>query len=100
MSCIPKRRYSQHFPTISLLDKRKKRGGILDSLLINTILNALLFERDSWRVVCEDNGCAFRMLDERVREFQDPADADKITRIQRDLEDTKEVLVSFYLFII
>lgn len=39
-----------------------------------------------------DNCMAFPPLDEAVTKYQDPAEADKISKIQKDLEETKQVL--------
>jgi hypothetical protein len=39
-----------------------------------------------------DNCMPFPALDDALQRYQDPAAADKITRIQKDLEETKQVL--------
>uniref|UniRef100_A0A7S0VF17 V-SNARE coiled-coil homology domain-containing protein n=1 Tax=Hemiselmis tepida TaxID=464990 RepID=A0A7S0VF17_9CRYP len=39
-----------------------------------------------------DNTMPFPPLDDALVKYQDPAEADKITRIQKDLEETKQVL--------
>mmetsp|Transcript_20574 Transcript_20574/g.49832 ORF Transcript_20574/g.49832 Transcript_20574/m.49832 type:complete len:204 (-) Transcript_20574:107-718(-) len=39
-----------------------------------------------------DNCMAFPALDDALQRYQDPAAADKITKIQKDLEETKQVL--------
>jgi synaptobrevin family protein YKT6 len=39
-----------------------------------------------------DNCMPFPALDEALTKYQDPAEADKITKIQKDLEETKQVL--------
>jgi hypothetical protein len=37
-----------------------------------------------------DNCMPFPALDEALTKYQDPAEADKITKIQKDLEETKQ----------
>mmetsp|Transcript_14349 Transcript_14349/g.36601 ORF Transcript_14349/g.36601 Transcript_14349/m.36601 type:complete len:204 (+) Transcript_14349:84-695(+) len=40
-----------------------------------------------------DHSVAFPSLEAMLKKFQDPAEADKITRIQKDVDETKDVLV-------
>ena len=39
-----------------------------------------------------DNCMSFPPLEEALQKFQDPGEADKISKIQKDLEETKQVL--------
>ncbi len=39
-----------------------------------------------------DNCMPFPPLEQALQKYQDPAEADKITKIQKDLEETKQVL--------
>ena len=51
--------------------------------------------RRAWRAVREDKpegGRASEMLEEMLVKYQDPSAADKILKIQRELDDTKVVL--------
>lgn len=62
-----------------------------------TALNQLLTEftdvhRDEWPMVREDVALPFSKLDEAIVEFQDPAKADKLTKIHEDLEKTISVV--------
>lgn len=41
-----------------------------------------------------DHSLSLPSLEGLVKKYQDPAEGDKITRIQRDVDETKEVLVS------
>mmetsp|Transcript_12333 Transcript_12333/g.20043 ORF Transcript_12333/g.20043 Transcript_12333/m.20043 type:complete len:201 (+) Transcript_12333:134-736(+) len=45
-----------------------------------------------WPGVKEDSTLAFEPLDKAIVDYQDPAKADKITKIQKDLDDTMEVM--------
>ena len=42
----------------------------------------------------QDGKCPFGPLDTALVEYQDPAQADKITKIQKDLDDTMNIMVS------
>ena len=64
-----------------------------------SLLNQLLDEYtksfgDSWRSAKEDNTQPWLYLDEALTKFQDPAEADKLLKIQRELDETKIILVS------
>ncbi|KDP38643.1 hypothetical protein JCGZ_03996 [Jatropha curcas] len=47
---------------------------------------------DSWRSAQEDNSEPWPYLAEAVTKFQDPAEADKLLKIQRELDETKIIL--------
>lgn len=47
-----------------------------------------------WRAVTEDEILVWPKLDEDMAKFQNPAEADQISRIQKNLDDTREVLHS------
>ena len=40
----------------------------------------------------KDTSLSFPEIDTAITEFQDPAKADKITRIQKDLDDTMNIM--------
>ena len=46
----------------------------------------------SWVGVKEDDCIIYPALDAAIEKYQNPAEADQITRIQQNLDDTKEVL--------
>jgi synaptobrevin family protein YKT6 len=46
----------------------------------------------AWRAQAADSAAAQDILDGELMKYQDPAAADKLTKIQRDLDDTKVVL--------
>ncbi|CAL5221464.1 g3658 [Coccomyxa viridis] len=48
--------------------------------------------RESWRTATADTTDAVPLLDAAVQKYQDPAQADKLTKIQRDLDETKVIL--------
>ncbi|KAK3004772.1 hypothetical protein RJ639_018307 [Escallonia herrerae] len=47
---------------------------------------------ESWRAVKEDNNQPWPYLNDALAKFQDPAEADKLLRIQRELDETKIIL--------
>mmetsp|Transcript_21485 Transcript_21485/g.37976 ORF Transcript_21485/g.37976 Transcript_21485/m.37976 type:complete len:201 (+) Transcript_21485:155-757(+) len=62
-----------------------------------TVMNKLLDDfhascGQQWPGVAEDSKIPFEALDKAIVEFQDPAKADKITKIQKDLDQTMEVM--------
>ena len=62
-----------------------------------TALNQLLSEftelhRETWPMLKEDTTLAFPYLDKAIVDFQDPAKADKLTKIHEDLEKTISVV--------
>ncbi|CAA3005107.1 VAMP YKT61 [Olea europaea subsp. europaea] len=67
-----------------------------------SLLNQVLEEYqknfgDSWKTVQADKTEAWPYLNDALTKFQDPAEADKLLKIQRELDETKIILVS-YLF--
>ncbi|CAL9782352.1 unnamed protein product, partial [Musa acuminata subsp. burmannicoides] len=65
------RRQAPIRPTRKVLDECQKNFG------------------NSWRAVREDTTQAWPYLTEGLTKFQDPAEADKLFKIQRDLDQTK-----------
>ncbi|PIM98376.1 SNARE protein YKT6, synaptobrevin/VAMP syperfamily [Handroanthus impetiginosus] len=62
-----------------------------------SLLNQVLDEYqknfgDSWKTVQADNTQQWPYLSEALTKFQDPAEADKLLRIQRELDETKIIL--------
>lgn len=47
---------------------------------------------DSWKTVVTPESVAFPKATEYLEQYQDPAEADKITKIQRDLDETTQIL--------
>ncbi|KAG1327954.1 VAMP-like protein YKT61 [Cocos nucifera] len=61
--------------------------------LLNTVLDE--YQKtfgDSWRAVQADATQPWPYLNEALMKFQDPAEADKLLKIQRDLDETKIIL--------
>ncbi|KAE8735039.1 VAMP-like protein YKT61 [Hibiscus syriacus] len=54
---------------------------------------------ESWRTAKADNTQIWPYLDEALTKFQNPAEADKLLKIQRELDETKIILVSNFLFL-
>ncbi|KAL0288415.1 UNVERIFIED_CONTAM: VAMP-like protein YKT61 [Sesamum angustifolium] len=62
-----------------------------------SLLNKVLEEYqknfgDSWKTVQADNSQQGLYLNEALSKFQDPAEADKLLKIQRELDETKIIL--------
>lgn len=60
--------------------------------LMNKLLDDFEGKFNQWRKETRDNNCRWPELDDAIRKYQDPANADQIMRIQRNLDDTREVL--------
>ncbi|KAG0451985.1 hypothetical protein HPP92_025918 [Vanilla planifolia] len=61
--------------------------------LLNTVLDEYQKEfGESWKNVQTDNTQQWPYLNEALAKFQDPAEADKFLKIQRDLDETKIIL--------
>ena len=50
---------------------------------------------DSWKTAGADGVMGTPILEAAIKEYQDPANADKLLKVQRELDDTKVVLVRF-----
>ncbi|KAI5446567.1 VAMP-like protein ykt61 [Lathyrus oleraceus] len=62
-----------------------------------SLLNKVLDEYqqsfgESWRTVQEDSTQTWPYLNDALMKFQDPAEADKLMRIHRELDETKIIL--------
>jgi synaptobrevin family protein YKT6 len=60
--------------------------------LISTLLDQFAEGCAEWEKEVRDDAIAFPPLNEAIVACQDPANFDKITKIQRDLDDTTQVL--------
>jgi synaptobrevin family protein YKT6 len=47
---------------------------------------------DSWKTVTTPESVTFPPVEEYLAKYQDPAAADKVTKIQKDLDETTEIL--------
>lgn len=47
---------------------------------------------DSWRSVTTPESVTFPKIEEYLQKYQDPAAADKVTKIQQDLDETTQIL--------
>jgi len=70
--------------------------------LIHSINSFLLFRslfpiiHRNWPSVTQQESITYPPIQEAIREYQDPAKADKITKIRRDLDETTEILVRVF----
>ncbi|CAN4084434.1 unnamed protein product [Withania somnifera] len=61
--------------------------------LLNQVLDEYLKNfGESWKSVQSDNAQPWPYLNEALAKFQDPAEADKLFKIQRELDETKIIL--------
>ncbi|XP_073132400.1 VAMP-like protein YKT61 [Henckelia pumila] len=61
--------------------------------LLNQVLDEYLKNfGESWKTQQSDNAQSWPYLNESITKFQDPAEADKLLRIQRELDETKIIL--------
>ncbi|KAL9243888.1 hypothetical protein vseg_017725 [Gypsophila vaccaria] len=61
--------------------------------LLNKVLDEYLKNfGESWRSVTTDSTQSWPYLDEALTKYQDPAEADKLLKIQRELDETKIIL--------
>lgn len=47
---------------------------------------------DSWKTVTTPETVAFAPIEEYLQKYQDPSEADKVTKIQKDLDETTQIL--------
>jgi synaptobrevin homolog YKT6 len=47
---------------------------------------------EKWNVITQPESITFPKMDELLQKYQDPAEADKVTKIQRDLDETTQIL--------
>jgi len=62
---------------------------VLLTQLLDDFTNTL---GDSWQSVTQPDSVAFAPIDEYLQKYQNPAEADKVTKIQNDLDETTQVL--------
>ncbi|XP_073031341.1 VAMP-like protein YKT61 [Primulina eburnea] len=61
--------------------------------LLNQVLDEYIKNfSDSWKTVQADSTQPWPYLTEAIAKFQDPSEADKLLRIQRELDETKIIL--------
>ncbi|XP_060171847.1 VAMP-like protein YKT61 [Lycium barbarum] len=61
--------------------------------LLNQVLDEYLKNfGESWKTAQSDNAQPWPYLNEALAKFQDPAEADKLFKIQRELDETKIIL--------
>jgi len=62
-------------------------------VLLGQVLDEFVAEKgDSWKSVNEPESVVFAKADEYLQKYQDPSEADKVTKIQKDLDETTEIL--------
>jgi len=47
---------------------------------------------NSWKAVTQQESVTFPPIEEYLQKYQDPASADKVTKIQKDLDETTQIL--------
>ncbi|EWM29285.1 hypothetical protein NSK_000604 [Nannochloropsis salina CCMP1776] len=61
-------------------------------VLLSTLLERFAVDITNWSSVTQQESVTYPPLQEAIREYQDPAKADKITKIRRDLDETTDIL--------
>ncbi|CAM9001066.1 unnamed protein product [Rhodiola kirilowii] len=70
-----------------------QRQSVQHEVLMSQVLDEYLKNfGQSWRTVREDKTEPWPYLNEALVKFQDPAEADKLLKIQRELDETKIIL--------
>ncbi len=62
-------------------------------VLLSTLLERFAVDVTNWASVTQQESINYPPVQEAIQEYQDPAKADKITKIRRDLDETTEILV-------
>lgn len=62
---------------------------VLLTQLLDDFTNTL---GDSWQTVTQPDSITFAPIEEYLQKYQNPAEADKVTKIQNDLDETTQVL--------
>jgi synaptobrevin homolog YKT6 len=62
-------------------------------VLLGQVLDDFVAQHgDSWKTVTAPESMACPKVDEYLQQYQDPASADKVTKIQKDLDETTQIL--------
>lgn len=62
-------------------------------VLLGQLLDDFLQEfGDAWKTITTPESMQFAKMEEYLQKYQNPAEADKITKIQKDLDDTTQIL--------
>ena len=62
-------------------------------VLLGQLLEDFVAEHgDSWKTVTAPESVVFPKADEYLQKYQNPTEADKITKIQKDLDETTQIL--------
>lgn len=62
-------------------------------VLLGQLLDDFVQEHgDSWKTVTTPESVTFSKAEEYLQKYQDPAEADKVTKIQKDLDETTQIL--------
>mmetsp|Transcript_14906 Transcript_14906/g.42167 ORF Transcript_14906/g.42167 Transcript_14906/m.42167 type:complete len:202 (+) Transcript_14906:120-725(+) len=62
-------------------------------VLLGQLLDDFTQEKgDTWRTVTQPESVPFPKVDEYLVKYQDPSAADKVTKIQKDLDETTQIL--------
>ena len=60
--------------------------------VLTTVLEDFDTQNPTWKTEKRSEAMSWPPLDETIRKYQDPANADQIMRIQRNLDETRDVL--------
>mmetsp|Transcript_22712 Transcript_22712/g.63858 ORF Transcript_22712/g.63858 Transcript_22712/m.63858 type:complete len:200 (-) Transcript_22712:146-745(-) len=61
--------------------------------LIHEMMEQFTLKEFPWKAATEDHEFAFSVLQEYIEKFQDPTEADKLMKIQKDIDQTRETVI-------
>ena len=76
----------------SVVTDQEYPARVAFSLLAQLLDDFVAQVGDSWKTATTPESIAFAPCQEYLEKYQDPASADKITKIQRDLDETTQIL--------
>jgi hypothetical protein len=61
--------------------------------LIYNVLEQFLAKEFPWKAALQDTEFEFRVLDEMIQKYQNPSEADKLMKIQKDIDATRDTVI-------
>lgn len=61
--------------------------------MVHMMLDEFTLKEFPWKAATEDNPFDFPPLQEHLIKFQDPSEADKLMKIQKDIDQTRETVI-------
>ena len=61
--------------------------------LIYEVLEQFIAKEFPWKAACQDTEFSFSLLQELIIKYQNPAEIDKLMKVQQNIDDTREVVI-------